>query len=77
MFLQWAIKMVLTWAYNLKPADLAAAFSFVQQAEQKFQLSVDKRAWVREQLGAALSSNVTGRALNFLIEMAVARLAKR
>lgn len=71
---QWAIKTVLAWAYSLTPADFAAAFSFVQQAQQKFAESDDKKKWVQEQLAAFLGSRASGRALNFLIELAVARL---
>ena len=71
---QWAIKTVLAWAYSLTPADFAAAFAFVTQAQQKFSESADKKAWVQEKLAAFLGSRASGRALNFLIELAVARL---
>lgn len=69
-----AINQILKWAYSLTSADFAAAWKFVLQAQQKFSVSTDKKKWVTEQLGAVLGSRASGRAINFLIELAVARL---
>ena len=74
LLVQWAVSVVLKWAYSLGPDDLAAAFSYVKQAQKKFSESADKKKWVQEQLGAALGSKASGKALNFLIELAVAKL---
>ncbi len=74
ILLQWAINKVLAWAYNLKPTDFAAAFEYVKQAQQQFSVSTDKRKFVQEQLAAFLGSKASGRAINFLIELAVAKL---
>jgi hypothetical protein len=73
-FIRWAISAVLKWAYSLTSEDFAAAFSYVRQAQEKLQGSADKKKWVTEQLGAFLGARGTGRAINFLIELAVARL---
>ncbi len=74
--IQWAINTVLKWAYSLEPDDFAAAFKFVETAQSSFANSADKRAWVQDQLAKFLGSRATGRAINFLIELAVARLGK-
>ena len=75
ILVQWAVQVVLKWAYSLTADDFAAAFKFAQQAQKKFQQSTDKRAWVQEQLAGFLGSRGTGRAINFLIELAVAKLS--
>ena len=75
-FLRWAINTVLKWAYSLKPEDFAKAFEFVSKAETSLRASADKRKWVQEQLAVFLGSRGTGRVINFLIELAVARLGK-
>lgn len=74
--IQLAIKTVLKWAYSLTPDDFAAAFKYVQQAQQQLATSADRRAWVQDQLSKLLKSRGTGRAINLLIELAVARLGK-
>lgn len=73
--IRWAINAILKWAYSLTAEDFAAAFAFVRQAQEKFHASADKKKWVTEQLGAFLGARGTGRAINFLIELAVARLS--
>ncbi len=74
IFVQWAIQTVLKWAYSLTSEDLATAFKYVQTAQQKFSEATDKRKWVQEQLASVLGARGTGRAINFLIELAVAKL---
>ena len=75
-FVKLAINAVLKWAYSLKPEDFAKAFEFVKVAENSLRVSADKKKWVREQLSIFLGSRASGRAINFLIELAVARLGK-
>lgn len=70
---QLAIKIILQWAYNLKRADFDLALKWVMEAEKRFIESSDKRAYVKRVLKDSLPE-VTGRALNFLIELAVAKL---
>lgn len=75
LLLQWAIKLILNWAYSLTKDDLAVATSYVLKAEKQFVASADKKKWAKEQIQAALPY-ITGRATNFLIELAVAKLPK-
>jgi hypothetical protein len=73
---QWAIKTVLAWAYSLTSEDFAAAFAYVKQAQEKLSSasSAEKRTWVQGQLAGFLGGRGTGKAINFLIELAVAKL---
>jgi len=73
---QTALKIILNWAYSLKPADFAKAFELVQRAEKELRASSDKAQWVRSELAKYLGSKATGRVINFLLELAVARLGK-
>ncbi len=71
-----ALNLILKWAYSLQPEDFAKAFTFVQQAQKEFTLSTDKKKWVKEKLTEAIGSRASSKALNLLIELAVARLGK-
>jgi len=76
ILIQWAIKTVLAWAYSLTPADLASAFALVRQAQEKLAgaSSGEKRTWVQGRLAGLLGSRATGKSINLLIELAVAKL---
>jgi hypothetical protein len=71
--IQIAINLILKWAYSLKKSDFETAVKWVMEAEKRFIESADKRAYVKRVLADALPG-ITGRASNFLIEMAVAKL---
>ena len=72
-FVQLAINIILKWAYSLTRSDFDAALKFVMEAEKRFLESKDKREFVRSKLVSMLP-DATGRALNFLLELAVAKL---
>lgn len=74
--IQTALKLILNWAYSLKPADFAKAFELVLRAEKELRTSTDKAQLVRNELAKYLGSKATGRVINFLLELAVARLGK-
>jgi hypothetical protein len=72
-FINLAIKLILQWAYSLKKDDFDLAFRWVMEAEKRFGESSDKRAFVKDALVKAIPT-LTTRAMNFLIELAVAKL---
>lgn len=73
LILQWALKIVLAWAYSLTRADLDKASSWVREAEVRFSESPDKKAFVHSQISQAMPG-LKSRAINFLIELGLARL---
>jgi len=75
-FIRWALNAVLKWAYSLKPEDFTKAFELVVKAEKELRASSDKAQWVRNELAKYLGSKASGRVINFLLELAVARLGK-
>lgn len=74
VLIRLAINQILKWAYSLTSADFANAWKFVVQAQTQFTESADKKKFVTEKLGEVLGSRASARAINFLIELAVARL---